>query len=168
MNIISNFVHITVDAIVFYMNKPAGLIVHADGRNDEPTLVDWIISKYPQIQGVGEPLVLSVPESRDQENPKDFPGDSAPHPSPLTPILINRSGIVHRLDKETSGVLITAKTNAAYEFLKAQFQNRTTKKTYLAVVWGNIKEDQGVIDAPIGKSKSDFRQWQASCSRSDE
>lgn len=114
--------------------------MHADGRTDEPTLTDWIVSKYPEIQGVGEPLVIRKGNKEE---------------------VIDRPGIVHRLDKETSGVLIVAKTNTAHAFLKEQFQNRTAHKTYLAVVWGNIKEDEGVIDAPIGKSKNDFRKWQA-------
>lgn len=153
---------------VLVLDKPAGLVVHADGRNNEPTLTDWLVAHYPEIKGVGEPMVLSVPESRiknkelkNQENPKDFPGDLKPNTYNLQPITIDRPGIVHRLDKETSGVLIVAKNQDAHAFLKEQFQNRTTEKTYLAVVWGNIKEDEGVIDAPIGKSKNDFRKWQA-------
>lgn len=68
-----------------------------------------------------------------------------------------RPGIVHRLDKNTSGVLIVAKNQKTFKFLKKQFQERTVKKTYLALVYGNIKEDKGLIDMPIGKSKKDFR-----------
>jgi 23S rRNA pseudouridine1911/1915/1917 synthase len=74
---------------------------------------------------------------------------------------IDRPGIVHRLDKETSGVMIVAKHQKAHEFLKKQFQDRLAQKTYWAVVWGNFTEDSGSVDAPIGKSRNDFRQWQA-------
>ncbi|MEI6580941.1 MAG: RluA family pseudouridine synthase [bacterium] len=65
--------------------------------------------------------------------------------------------IVHRLDKETSGVLILAKNKKVHEFLKNQFQKRTVKKTYIAVVNGWPKNDHGIIDKPIGRSPSDFR-----------
>jgi len=47
------------DADIVGINKPAGLLVHPDGKNDEETLVDWILEKYPEIEHVGEPLVLS-------------------------------------------------------------------------------------------------------------
>lgn len=65
--------------------------------------------------------------------------------------------IVHRLDKETSGVLLLAKNKKAHEFLKKQFQNREIKKTYLVVVGGWVKNDRGIINKPIGRSPKDFR-----------
>src|SRR3989338_11071879 len=65
--------------------------------------------------------------------------------------------IVHRLDKETSGVMLLAKNPKAHEFLKKQFINREVKKTYLAIVSGFVKNDHGVINKPIGRSPSDFR-----------
>jgi len=66
-------------------------------------------------------------------------------------------GVVHRLDKETTGVLLLAKNEKAHEFLKKQFADRTIKKTYLAIVNGWPKSDHGKIDKPIGRSPSDFR-----------
>lgn len=69
--------------------------------------------------------------------------------------------IVHRLDKETSGVLLLAKNKKAHEFLKKQFQDRTIKKTYVAIVSGNMKNDRGVINKPIGRSPKDFRRYLA-------
>lgn len=65
--------------------------------------------------------------------------------------------LAHRLDKETSGVLLLAKNEKAYEFLKKQFQSRTVKKVYNAVVSGFVKNDKGIINKPIGRSPSDFR-----------
>ncbi len=62
-----------------------------------------------------------------------------------------RPGIVHRLDKETSGVLVVAKTAPALETLQQQFAARTVIKHYIAVVDGIIAEDEGLIDAPIGR-----------------
>ncbi len=114
------------------INKPAGLIVHADGKTNKPTLVDWILEKYPNIAGVGEKM-----------------GD------------IERPGIVHRLDEDTSGALIIAKTQEAFEHLKAQFQDRRTQKEYHAFVWGHFKEPAGVVDEPIGRNANDFRRWHA-------
>ncbi|HEY4501613.1 MAG TPA: RluA family pseudouridine synthase [Candidatus Paceibacterota bacterium] len=60
---------------------------------------------------------------------------------------------VHRIDRETSGVLVIAKTEAAFEFLKHQFKERETRKTYRAFVHGTFKEERGIIDKPIGSSR---------------
>ncbi|MFO7560125.1 MAG: RluA family pseudouridine synthase [Desulfobacterales bacterium] len=66
-----------------------------------------------------------------------------------------RPGIVHRLDKDTSGVLAVAKNHAAHLHLSAQFKSRNTKKSYLALVYGDFQEDSGVINLPIGRHPSD-------------
>jgi 23S rRNA pseudouridine1911/1915/1917 synthase len=65
--------------------------------------------------------------------------------------------LVHRLDKETSGIMVIAKNKKAHEFLKKQFVDRKVKKTYVAIVDGWVKNDHGVINKPIGRSPSDFR-----------
>ena len=62
-----------------------------------------------------------------------------------------RPGIVHRLDKETSGVLVVAKTPGALTHLQRQFASRTVAKSYLAVVGGTLREEEGTIDAPVGR-----------------
>ncbi|MDO8495586.1 MAG: RluA family pseudouridine synthase [bacterium] len=62
-----------------------------------------------------------------------------------------RPGLVHRLDKDTSGLIIIAKNQPAFSYFKGLFQNRTIKKTYLALVHGQLKEKSGTIDAPLGK-----------------
>jgi 23S rRNA pseudouridine1911/1915/1917 synthase len=64
-----------------------------------------------------------------------------------------RFGTVHRLDKDTSGVMIAAKNNKSFEFLKDQFKNRLTEKTYLALVYGKVKPKEGIINLKIGRSK---------------
>ena len=66
-----------------------------------------------------------------------------------------RPGIVHRLDKDTSGIMICAKNDAAHVSLSEQIQNKTAKRTYLAVVRGNIKNDSGVIETLIARNKND-------------
>ena len=62
-----------------------------------------------------------------------------------------RPGIVHRLDKETSGIMVVAKNQPTFEYLKNLFQTRQVKKEYLALVYGHPKESSGTIDAPLGK-----------------
>lgn len=63
-----------------------------------------------------------------------------------------RSGLVHRIDKDTSGLLVVAKTEYAMAHLSKQFFDRTTERLYYALVWGNIEEDQGTIEGNIGRS----------------
>lgn len=118
---------------VLVLNKPSGLSVHGDGVNKEFTLSDWILKNYPELSSVGEPMVNQKGEE------------------------IVRPGIVHRLDKETSGVLIVAKNQNTFLFLKKQFQERTTQKTYKALVHGNPKSVSGEITLPIGRSTQDPR-----------
>jgi len=65
-----------------------------------------------------------------------------------------RFGIVHRLDKDTSGVMIVAKNNKSFEFLKSQFKDRKVQKTYTALVYGTVEPKEGIIDFRIGRSKT--------------
>lgn len=125
------------DEAILCINKPAGLAVHEDGRSVEPTLTDWVRETHPSMVGVGEEMVLQ------------------------NGAVIDRPGVVHRLDRDTSGVLVLAKTQEAFFFLKEQFKNRNVHKTYRAFVWGELKESAGTIDRPIGRSKKDFRLWSA-------
>ena len=66
-------------------------------------------------------------------------------------------GYVHRLDRDTSGVLVFAKNAVAYEFLRKAFHDRDIKKTYLAIVYGVPKTKSGTIDFDIGRSRQNFR-----------
>jgi 23S rRNA pseudouridine1911/1915/1917 synthase len=67
----------------------------------------------------------------------------------------DRPGIVHRLDKGTSGLLVVARTPAAYDSLVGQLSGRTVERRYLALVWGHPEPATGMVDAPIGRSKKD-------------
>ena len=119
------------DMVAVY--KPSGLMTHADGRNKEETAADWFAAKYPESSGVGETQRL-------QDG---------------TELL--RPGVVHRLDRETSGVLLFAKTKEAHAHLKEVFQTRRAEKNYCAFVYGVPKEEKGIIDFSIGRSRKDFR-----------
>ena len=126
------------DQDCLFIQKPAGISVHGDGKTPEKTIADWILETYPALSAVGEPLLIS------------HKGQSLEIPKP---------GIVHRLDKETSGVMLIAKTAAAYDHFKAQFQGRETRKIYHAFVYGWPKEDEIFIDAAIGRSTGDIRRY---------
>jgi 23S rRNA pseudouridine1911/1915/1917 synthase len=67
----------------------------------------------------------------------------------------DRPGIVHRLDKNTSGLLVVARTDSAYNTLQKAIQDREVTRTYLAVIWGHMPEDTGTIDLQIGRSTRD-------------
>ena len=125
------------DEYLMAVAKPAGMMVHSDGRSDEYTLADWISENRPEVVGVGENMEIDGKE-------------------------IKRPGIVHRLDRDTTGVVVIAKNQETFLFLKRQFKGHKIKKRYEAIVWGHVARDFGTIDAPIGRSKSDFRQWSAS------
>ena len=117
------------DKDIIVVNKPAGLSVHADGKHERATLVDWLAVNYPELKGVGEEQTLS---------------DGT---------IIDRPGIVHRLDRQTSGAMVVARTQKSFEFLKKQFQDREVKKVYRAFVYGALKEERGIIDRPIGSAR---------------
>lgn len=120
------------------INKPAGLVVHGDGKHIEPTVMDWFLERYPESKDVGEPMEI------------EFEGETIP---------VERSGIVHRIDRDTSGCLLLAKNQETFLHLKQQFQDHIIKKKYVAVVYGWIKNDRGIIDEPLGRSSSNIRAW---------
>jgi len=125
------------DDDVLVINKPYDWLVHEDGYNDAPTVVDWFLARVPAAAEVGEPGY-----GRDGQ-------------------LLNRAGVVHRLDRETSGVLILAKNQDAHQYLKKQFQDRLVEKEYRAFVYGRINDRWGTINRPIGRSTKDHRRRSA-------
>ena len=70
-----------------------------------------------------------------------------------------RPGIVHRIDKDTSGLLVVAKNDTAHEHLARQFKEHSITRVYNAIVYGNVKNDEGDIDAPIGRHKTDRKKF---------
>jgi 23S rRNA pseudouridine1911/1915/1917 synthase len=102
------------------INKPAGLLVHEATSADEPTLVDWLLKKYPTLKKIGE------------------------DPS--------RPAIVHRLDKEVSGLMVIPKTQAMFDHLKSQFKTRKIKKEYTALVYGKPNKIEDEINFNIDRS----------------
>lgn len=77
-----------------------------------------------------------------------------------------RAGLVHRLDRDTSGCLLVAKNDNAHAALSAQFATRTVGKTYWAFVWGHMRGTEGVLDRPIGRSRQDRQRMTTRAPRS--
>lgn len=124
------------DQDILVINKPAGLVVHGDGHSTDKTLVDWLLEKYPDMAEVGESMFTQKGEE------------------------IKKPGIIHRLDKETSGVMIVAKNQKAFLFFKKQFQDHEVKKVYRAILSGHVNllvGEEKVLDWPIGRSQNDPR-----------
>ena len=109
------------------INKPSGLLVHPTSKKEGDTLLDELIKRYPEIRGVGEKRAHIRPLHEATE----------------------RHGIVHRLDKETSGLLVVAKTQESYEILTELFKQRKMKKTYFALVCGSPKQAKETIKKEI-------------------
>lgn len=148
------------DKDVLVINKPAGLIVHSDGRIKEPTVVEWILKNYPKVKGVGD--ANEVGSKRYEVGEKGKSHTSAEDSANLRP------GIVHRLDRETSGALIIAKNQDAFYAFKHQFKKQEIHKTYHAFVYGRMKYDDGLIDRPIARSRTNPMLWSATRGRKGE
>lgn len=125
----------TDEILVF--DKPAGLIVHSDGRTQEPSVAAWLLEHYPALAEVGEPWISPQGER------------------------VLTAGLVHRLDRTTSGVLIAAKTPEMYAYLKGEFKARRVEKVYRAYVYGHMEEREGRIVAEIMRSSEAPRRWYA-------
>lgn len=114
------------DTHVIVVNKPAGLVVHPGAGHRSGTLVHGLLARFPDLA----------------ELPRTVGTDT------------DRPGIVHRLDRGTSGLLVVARSPDAYRSLVAQLGDRSVTRRYRTLVVGSIGSDSGVIDAPIGRSVS--------------
>ena len=106
------------DSDIVVIDKPAGLSVHPGPGHPDQTLVNGLLARCPDIQGVGGAI---------------------------------RPGIVHRLDKDTSGLMMVAKNHHAHRELSDQIKNRQVTKGYLALSTGTVTPDSGLIDQPIAR-----------------
>ena len=115
------------DKNVIAINKPAGMQVHPDFHEKNNTLVNGLVAKFPEIKNVGDPSTSSWQVNM-------------------------RPGIVHRLDKDTSGVIIIARNQNTFEELKKKFKNREIEKKYWAIVYGKLEKKEGIINKPLARS----------------
>jgi len=114
------------DREILVLDKPAGMIVNrSDTTAGEKSVQEWVETKF-KVQS----SKFKVNEGND---------------------FYKRAGIVHRLDKETSAILLVAKSPEAFENLQKQFKERKVKKTYIALVHGKIESQEGEINVPVGR-----------------
>ncbi len=137
-------------------------------------VIEYDFKEQPKISA--KPLEIKVLYENDQILIIDKPAGLVIHPAPgykgvtlaegllykykdikVIGDLEIRPGIVHRLDKDTSGVLLVAKTQEMFEYLKDAFATRNIKKQYIALVCGHVQPRHGVINEPIGRHPRDFR-----------
>lgn len=112
------------DDALMAVNKPPGIVINNAQSVKGETVQDWMTGYFP------------FDESKKTEGSKDF---------------FDRAGIVHRIDKETSGVLLIAKTWSAFIELQRQFKERLIHKTYMAIVHGSLVPETGEIRAPVAR-----------------
>lgn len=133
------------DDALLVMNKPPGIVVNTSQTSGGLTVQEWFAAR------VGLPLPSG-------ESPRLTSSPDHPYGT-REEIFHSRSGIVHRLDKDTSGVLLLAKTASSLEALLAQFRERTTKKIYHALVHGKLVPPSGSIDLPLDRSPIDRQRF---------
>ncbi|MBA3631737.1 MAG: RluA family pseudouridine synthase [Acidobacteria bacterium] len=122
------------DEYLAVINKPAGMVVHPGAGNSSGTLANAIAYKF-KIRNSKFKIENSLNEQSKIQNLK------------------SKIGIVHRLDKDTSGLIVVAKNEEIHEKLSGQFRNREVYKSYIALVHGVVRGNNGKIDAPIGREK---------------
>ncbi len=126
------------DSEIIVVNKPAGMTVHPAPGHPDATLVDALLARFPGLAALPEP-------------------DGAFRP-----------GIVHRLDRETSGVMVVARTPYAKAALSHQFKTRTVRKLYLAVVRGTVARGRFTVSRPIGRHPTDRKRMSVASRRPRE
>ncbi len=131
------------DAEIIVVNKPAEMLVHPTHRVKTGTLANALAFHLNKFRQNGE-ITQEQDESKIQ-NPKSK--------------IAVRPGLVHRLDKQTSGLMVAAKTERALRILSSHFERKLIEKRYLAAVTGDVPEDAGKIIAPIGRLADEKPHW---------
>lgn len=123
------------DEDLLVLDKPAGITVNkSDTTKGEITVQDWVEA------------YLKLPK---EEKVSNVSNGEKPFAAP--DIFLSRAGIVHRLDKETSGILLVAKNLNSFEDLQRQFKERIVKKSYIALAHGKVEPEEGEIRVPVGR-----------------
>ncbi len=123
------------DKNFFIINKPSGLVVHPFDNSNEKTLVDYFKESHPGMFSIAENIFTLQ-----------------------NGVVIPLGGVVHKLDRETSGVMVIAKNQKTFQSLRKGFLEHTTKKVYLALIEGTIGADALRINAPLGRNKKSYKQ----------
>ena len=132
------------DEYLAVVNKPAGMIVHPGAGISSGTLANAVAYHFIKQKALGSA------EQKEGEKTGSEPPALA---GGLRTVDSARLGIVHRLDKDTSGLILVAKNEEITEALSEQFRTRTVEKAYVALVHGTIRENSGKIDRPIARDR---------------
>ncbi len=135
------------DDYLLVINKQFGLCVHPGVGNRYGTLVNGLLHYF----GIKENIKIEIDD--EDEDYSDYQENQIFGSEQIRP------GIVHRIDKNTSGLLVIAKNNDVLFRLSKQFAERTTEREYNAIVWGIMKEDEGTIEGNIGRSTLDRKKF---------
>ena len=156
------------DEALIAINKPAGIVVNRSQTSRDNTIQDWI-GGYFGTKNLGlrtDKVKIKKQELKEISSKSSDAGaimdgaslDDFPYGKPAE-IFVERSGIAHRLDKETSGILLIAKTSQVLMNLMAQFKNRSIQKTYLSLVHGKVSPKFAEINLPIGRNRQNRLQF---------
>lgn len=128
------------DSEIVVLDKPSGVVCNRSETTKEGTLQDWFAGKYEILNTKSETNSKSeIPNNQDY--------------------FLQRGGLVHRLDRETSGVMVMAKTVSAFVSLLKQFKERGVQKTYLALTHGYWDAREGDINLPIARRRDDRKKF---------
>lgn len=122
------------DSDIIVLDKPSGIVVHPFDFSTEETVLDFLHIRIPETFSIDNSIILQDGRT------------------------IALGGIVHKLDRETSGVLVVAKKQATFDELREQFLSNKVEKKYIALVEEIIEQDSFTIDAPLGRGKKDYKQ----------
>jgi 23S rRNA pseudouridine1911/1915/1917 synthase len=126
------------DSDLLVLDKPAGMVVNRSDTTKGVETVSDFVEKHLSLPT--PPIKTFDPNFKNLDYKAQAESD-----------FVTRSGIVHRLDKETSGILLVAKTFPAFFNLQSQFKERKVQKTYIALAHGKIKPEIGIIDVEVGR-----------------
>ena len=141
------------DEHIIVVNKPAGMLVHPSHRENNGTMLNAL--SFYLNRGLEE-------KKRRKEEEEERACSKVKISSSPLPFLFSsptiRPGLPHRLDKQTSGLIVVAKNAMAHRRLSAHFLKKRVEKRYLALVGGIVEKDEGTIEAPIGRF-AELKQW---------
>jgi 23S rRNA pseudouridine1911/1915/1917 synthase len=137
------------DADIAVVNKPAGMMVHAgsgSAEHNKGTLVNALLYRFGNDLSSGSQPVADEDDAEVEVGSEVEEIEVAPAPT-----MSLRPGIVHRLDKQTSGLIVVAKNDSTHRKLSEMFASRNLRKVYLALVHGEMAEDDGTVQLPISR-----------------
>ena len=135
------------DSEIVVIDKPSGIVCNRAETITEPTLQDWWDGRYQTVN----PKLQTLNPRQVQNSKSEITDDEK--------YFVERSGLVHRLDRETSGVMVMAKTTDAFVSLLKQFKQHSVQKVYMALTHGYWDAKEGQIDLPIARRRDDRKKF---------